>query len=197
MVAPAEKRLQKIELSLPGVFLIVPPLWSDARGAFAETFRADKYAELGVRDNFVQDNQSTSLRGVLRGLHLQATKPQSKLCRVVYGEVFDVAVDVRRGSATFGQWTGARLSAENRHQIYIPAGFAHGFVVLSERAEFLYKCDAFYDVADEVGIIWNDPKLAIDWGVARPVLSDKDSALPRLADIPPERLPQYHAEVSA
>jgi len=191
MASPAA--LQIVKLALPEVLLVIPPLWTDPRGAFAETYHAEKYAALGIGDRFVQDNQSTSHRGVLRGLHFQSTKPQAKLCRVIQGEVFDVAVDVRRGSPTFAKWVGARLSAENRRQIYIPVGFAHGFVVLSERAEFLYKCSDFYDPADECGIVWNDPALRIEWGVSDPIVSDRDRGLQTLAAVAEERLPRFSA----
>ncbi len=189
--AAAGKQLQRIETAIPGVCLIVPPVWTDDRGAFMETYRADAYAALGITTPFVQDNQSISVRGVLRGLHLQVGKAQAKLCRVASGEVLDVAADVRRGSPTFGKWVVAKLSAENRQQIYIPPGLAHGFLVLSERAEFLYKCSDFYDASDELGIAWNDPTLAIDWGVGDPILSPKDRRLPRLTDIPEDRLPLF------
>ena len=139
----------------------------------------------------MQDNHSKSGRGTLRGLHFQLRHPQAKLCRVVQGEVFDVAADVRRTSPTFGRWVGAKLSAENQKQIYIPGGFAHGFVVLSESAEFLYKCSDFYVPEDERGVIWNDPTLKIAWKVESPILSRKDQQLPKLDEIPASELPQY------
>ena len=183
--------MRRIDTSLPGVFLIEPQTHADARGFFLESYHQQKFAELGVKDRFVQDNHSKSGRGTLRGLHFQLRHPQAKLCRVVQGEVLDVAADVRRGSPTFGQWVGAKLSAENQKQIYIPGGFAHGFVVLSEIAEFLYKCSDFYLPEDERGVIWSDPKLKISWGVDSPILSRKDQQLPRLDEIPANELPQY------
>ena len=137
----------------------------------------------------MQDNHSQSRKNTLRGLHYQLRYPQAKLCRVVRGAVLDVAVDIRRGSPTFGKWVSAELSAENMHQIFVPAGFAHGFVVLSEEAEFLYKCSDFYDPAGERGIVWNDPDLKIDWGISQPVLSEKDARLPRLSEIASDQLP--------
>ena len=183
--------MRRIDTSLPGVFLIEPQTHADSRGFFLETYHQEKFAELGIHDRFVQDNHSKSGRGTLRGLHFQLRHPQAKLCRVVQGEVLDVAADVRRGSPTFGRWVGAKLSAENQKQIYIPGGFAHGFVVLSERAEFLYKCSDFYVPEDERGVIWNDPTLKIAWKVESPILSRKDQQLPKLDEIPASELPQY------
>jgi dTDP-4-dehydrorhamnose 3,5-epimerase len=180
--------LERIETPLPGVCIIRPRAFRDERGFFLETYHAKKFAELGISDRFVQDNQSFSVKHTLRGLHYQIRHPQAKLCRVVRGEVFDVAVDIRRGSPSFGKWTGTILSSENMQQIYIPAGFAHGFVVLSDAAEFLYKCSDFYDPAGEQGVHWADPDLAIRWGVANPIVSEKDGRYPRLAEIPPDRL---------
>jgi dTDP-4-dehydrorhamnose 3,5-epimerase len=183
--------LRRIETALPGVFIIEPQVFADSRGFFLETYHQEKFATLGIRDHFVQDNHSKSVRGTLRGLHYQLRHPQTKLCRVVQGEVFDVAVDVRHGSPTFGRWVAEKLSAENQKQIYIPGGFAHGFVVLSETAEFLYKCSDFYAAEDERGVVWNDPKLKITWNVDSPILSRKDQHLPRLDEIPGNELPQY------
>ena len=188
--------MRRIDASLPGVFLIEPQTHADARGFFVETYHQEKFAKLGIHDVFVQDNHSKSVRGTLRGLHFQLRHPQAKLCRVVQGEVFDVAADVRRGSPTFGHWVGAKLSAENQKQIYVPGGFAHGFVVLSETAEFLYKCSDFYIAEDERGVIWNDPTLKIAWSVDSPILSRKDQQLPKLDEIPASELPQY-AEAEA
>ncbi len=145
---------ERIETELPGVLLIQPRVWRDDRGFFLETYHAAKFAQLGVQDTFVQDNHSLSTRDTLRGLHYQLQHAQAKLCRVVRGEVLDVAVDIRRGSPTFGRWISALLSDQNKRQIYIPRGFAHGFVVLSEEAEFLYKCSDFYDPESERGIHW-------------------------------------------
>jgi dTDP-4-dehydrorhamnose 3,5-epimerase len=183
----------RIETSLPGVVVVKPRLFRDPRGFFTETYHAAKFAELGISVTFVQDNHSRSEKGTLRGLHYQWRHPQAKLCRVVSGEVFDVAVDIRNGSPTFGKWTGVTLSAEEMNQIFIPAGFAHGFAVLSETAEFLYKCSDFYDPSGEAGIAWNDPDLKIDWRIAEPLLSAKDSRYPKLRDLPVQLLPSYRS----
>ncbi len=182
---------ERLVTSLPGVFIIKPRVHPDPRGFFLETYHQIKFGELGITDAFVQDNHSSSCRGTLRGLHYQLEHPQAKLCRVVHGEVLDVAVDIRRKSPTFGRWVSAVLSGDNLNQIYIPKGFAHGFVVLSDRADFLYKCTDFYDPASEHGIYWADPQLAIDWRISEPLLSEKDSRYPRLADLPPHVLPEY------
>jgi dTDP-4-dehydrorhamnose 3,5-epimerase len=182
---------ERVETAVPGVLIIKPRVFVDSRGSFYETYHETKFAALGITDRFVQDNHSYSRHGTLRGLHYQLRHQQGKLCRVVRGEVFDVAVDIRRGSPTWGKWVGAILSAENKNQIYIPKGFAHGFVVLSDEAEFLYKCTDFYDPASEQGIHSADPQLAIDWRTAEPVLSDKDNRYPRLTDVPPDLLPVY------
>lgn len=181
-------------LAIPDVKLIEPKVWGDARGFFFESYRDDRYSEAGIAGPFVQDNQSFSQRGVLRGLHFQwPNNVQGKLVSVVQGAVWDVAVDIRRGSPTFGQWVGAELSAENHHQLWVPPGFAHGFVVLSETALFTYKCTALYSPADEVSIRWDDPTLAIQWpsAIAEPSLSAKDAAAPLLADLPAEKLPRH------
>jgi dTDP-4-dehydrorhamnose 3,5-epimerase len=183
--------LQVIETKIPGVVLIRPQVHEDSRGFFFESYHQGRLAEAGVRDNFVQDNHSRSCRNTLRGLHYQLYHPQAKLCRVVQGEVLDVAVDIRVGSPHFGQWVSARLSAENKQQILIPRGFAHGFLVLSETAEFLYKCSNFYHPGDEHGILWSDPNLAIEWDVRDPILSGKDQAFASLNNIPREHLPVY------
>jgi dTDP-4-dehydrorhamnose 3,5-epimerase len=168
-----------------------PKVFRDGRGFFAETYHQGKFVELGITAAFVQDNHSCSARGTLRGLHYQLRRPQAKLCRVIRGEVFDVAVDVRRGSPTFGRWVGCLLSAAEMNQIFIPAGFAHGFAVLSESAEFLYKCTDFYDPNSEHGVAWNDPDLGIDWRIAMPLLSPKDSRFPALRDVSSDLLPPY------
>jgi len=177
----------------PEVLLIEPDVFRDARGFFMETFHAEKYRAHGIPVHFVQDNHSRSQRGVLRGLHYQLERPQGKLVRVAAGEVFDVAVDIRRGSPNFGQWAGAILSEENCHQLYIPPGFAHGFCVLSEYADFLYKCTDVYVPGDEYGIAWDDPAIGIEWPQLDYVLSDKDRNAPGLNDHP-ERLPDYQAD---
>ena len=179
------------ETVLPDVLLLEPRLFRDSRGHFAELYRADRYREAGIEEAFVQDNVSVSKRGVLRGLHLQHPHGQGKLVTVLAGSVFDVAVDVRRGSPTFGRWVGYDLSAENGRQLWIPPGFAHGFVVTGEEAVFLYKCTALYAPGSELSVCWDDPALGIDWPVAEPVLSPKDAAAPLLVDIPPERLPLF------
>lgn len=175
---------------LPGVLLLEPRIFRDDRGFFLETYSHRRYAELGLPD-FVQDNLSFSRRGVLRGLHYQHPAAQGKLVSVAQGEVFDIAVDIRRGSPTFGWWHGVVLSAENQHQFWVPAGYAHGFVVLSETAVFNYKCTDYYTPSDEGSVLWNDPDLAIDWPVASPLLAPKDAAAPRLRDIPADRLPSF------
>lgn len=170
---------------LPGLLIIEPRVFEDSRGCFFETFHERKYAELGVSGPFVQDNFSLSVRGTVRGLHFQEPNAQGKLVMVLEGEVFDVAVDIRRGSPTFGQWFGTELSAKNKRQLYIPPGFAHGFCVMSDQAAFVYKCTRFYSPRDEHGILWNDPVLGIRWPVSQPVLSPKDAAFKPLADMMP------------
>lgn len=169
-------------LALPEVLLIEPHVHHDPRGFFLETYRADRYREVGIGASFVQDNHSRSLRGTLRGLHAQRRTPQGKLVRVVAGTIFDVAVDIRPGSPTFGRWVGAELSAENFLQCWVPPGFAHGFCVLSEAAEVEYKCTAVYDPTDEIGVVWDDPDIAIAWPIREPLLSTKDRELPRLRE---------------
>ena len=168
---------------LPDVLLIEPKVFGDERGFFLESWNERAFAAAGVRAAFVQDNHSRSARGVLRGLHYQLRQPQGKLVRVVAGEVFDVAVDLRRASATFGRWTGARLSAENKRILWVPPGFGHGFLVLSESADFLYKTTDYYAPEDERVIAWNDPDLAIAWPLdGAPILSGRDAAAPRFRD---------------
>jgi dTDP-4-dehydrorhamnose 3,5-epimerase len=176
--------------ALPGVVTVEPTVHRDPRGFFLETYHRDKYAAAGIDQAFVQDNHSRSGAGTLRGLHAQLRRPQGKLVRAVRGEVFDVAVDIRRGSPTFGRWVGETLSAENFHQLWIPPGFAHGFCVLSEVAEVEYKCTALYDPEDEISIAWDDPHIVIAWPVAAPVLSGRDAAAPALADVA-HRLPVF------
>lgn len=177
-------------LALPGVLLIEPNLFRDQRGYFQETYHSKKYAEIGIDRPFVQDNHSRSAQGTLRGLHYQLVHPQGKLVRVVHGIVFDVAVDVRRESPHFGQWVGTMLSDENQRQLYVPPGYAHGFCVLSESADFIYKCTDFYAPGDEFGVAWNDPDIAVDWPLRDVLLSDKDAKLPRLKDAIPN-LPKF------
>jgi dTDP-4-dehydrorhamnose 3,5-epimerase len=182
--------MRRIETSLPGVFLIEPVVLTDERGVFFESYHQGKFAELGITDHFVQDNHSISKRGTLRGLHYQLNHPQAKLCRVVYGEVLDVVVDIRRGSPYFGKHESTVLSADNRRMLYVPPGFAHGFLVTSDRAEFLYKCSDFYYKEDEYGIAWNDPEIGIDWGIDSPIMSQKDLSLLPLSKTSHLQLPE-------
>lgn len=182
--------MRAIPTDLSGVIIIEPDVHHDARGFFLETYHLEKYRALGMDAPFVQDNHSRSTFGTIRGLHLQVRRPQAKLIRVVEGEIYDVAVDVRRGSPTFGRWVGVKLSADQFRQCYIPAGFAHGFSVLSPAAQVEYKCTDVYDPADELGIAWNDPALAISWLVERPILSERDQRHPSLKDVI-DRLPAY------
>ena len=177
--------------ALPEVLVVEPVVHRDVRGLFAETYRVDGYRALGILDTFVQDNHSQSARGTLRGLHLQVRHPQAKLIRVVVGRIFDVAVDLRRGSPRFRQWFGVELSADNWKQCYIPAGFGHGFAVLSETALVEYKCSDYYDPHGEITVAWNDPALAIEWPVAEPVLSSRDQGAPPLAGVI-DRLPTFN-----
>lgn len=182
--------MRVVQTDLPGVLIVEPDIHRDDRGFFLESYHAEKYGGLGITGPFVQDNHSKSRARTLRGLHLQLRKPQGKLVRVIEGEVIDVAADVRRGSPTFGRWISARLSADNFRQCYIPPGFAHGLYVLTDEAQVEYKCTSPYDAAGELGIIWNDPQLAIDWPDREPILSRRDATLPRLADIL-DRLPAF------
>ena len=171
------------ETKIKDVFIIDVKTFGDARGYFMETYQKTAFDEAGLCYTFVQDNQSSSRRGVLRGLHYQKNHPQAKLVRVLQGEVFDVAVDLRKGSETYGQWVGVLLSCENHRQLMIPRGFAHGFVVVSETAEFAYKCDDFYHPEDEGGIAWDDPEIAVAWPeVGALILSEKDKLHPTLAE---------------
>lgn len=186
--------MHKIPTEIPDVLLIEPKVFGDERGFFMETYSERVFAELGIHCRFVQDNHSRSRQGVLRGLHYQLGKPQAKLVRVIRGTVFDVAVDIRRGSPTFGKWVGVELSEENKRTLFVPEGFAHGFYVLSEEAEFCYKCSDFYAPSEERGIIWNDPDIGIAWpllpGLA-PQLSAKDAVYATLAQRQPEDLFTY------
>jgi dTDP-4-dehydrorhamnose 3,5-epimerase len=175
---------------LPGVIVVEPDVHRDARGFFLETYHAAKYHGGGLDRPFVQDNHSHSVCRTLRGLHAQCRRPQGKLVRVVHGEIFDVAVDIRRGSPTFGRWVGVTLSGENFRQLYVPPGFAHGFCVLSETADVIYKCTALYDAADEITVRWNDADVAVRWPVEEPIVSARDGAAKRLAELA-DLLPVY------
>jgi dTDP-4-dehydrorhamnose 3,5-epimerase len=174
---------------LPGVLIVEPKLFGDQRGFFLEIYHFDKYAENGITHPFVQDNLSRSSYGVLRGLHLQNPSTQGKLVSVVRGKVLDVAVDVRQGSPNFGQHVAVELSEDNRRQLWVPRGFAHGFAVLSETADFFYKCDNLYSPEDEIVVRWDDPAIGIQWGVEKPSLSARDAAAPNLEDV--KNLPVY------
>jgi len=183
--------LEIIQTELPGVLLIKPNVFSDPRGFFLESYRQDRLAEAGIAANFVQDNHSRSTRGTLRGFHYQLRHPQAKLCRVVSGEVLDVAVDIRCGSSTFSTSISVVLSAENKLAVFIPDGFAHAFLVLSDSADFLYKCTDYYYSDDQYGIAWNDPELKLHWPIADPILSQKDRQHLPLSEIPAQNLPGY------
>jgi dTDP-4-dehydrorhamnose 3,5-epimerase len=180
-----------ITTRLPGVVFIEPVVHRDDRGFFLETYHAGKYTEAGIGLPFVQDNHSRSVRGTLRGLHAQWRRPQGKLVRCLQGEIFDVAVDMFRGSPTYGQWVGGILSSENFKQIYVPPGYLHGFVVTSEIAEVEYKCTDLYDPGGEMGVRWDDPAIGIDWPLTDVVLSAKDAVAPLLADLPADRVPVF------
>ncbi len=179
------------ETDLPGVLLIDPRVFEDSRGFFMETFHQKKYADAGIDHSFIQDNYSHSTRGTLRGLHYQLNHPQGKLVYVITGEIYDVAVDIRRGSPGFGKWTGQYLSDKNRRQIFVPEGFAHGFCVLSETADVLYKTTDLYNPDDEYGVLWSDPSIGIDWPIEVPEVSDKDKQFSGLKEIPEINLPIY------
>lgn len=183
-----------IETSIPGVLIIKPKVFGDKRGYFFETWQQQRYTEMGLPERFVQDNLSFSRCGVLRGLHFQHPNDQGKLIYVIEGEVYDVAVDIRRGSPTFGQWTSVILSGKNRKQFYIPPGFAHGFCVLTYSALFSYKCTDFYNPAAEGSILWNDPDIGIAWPFKTPELSAKDQSGLRLRDYPRNHLPIYESD---
>ena len=180
-----------VETSLPGALVIEPKVFGDARGYFFESYHRDRYGEAGINGEFVQSNVSRSARGVLRGLHYQWPNPQGKLVSVLEGDVYDVAVDIRRGSSHFGRWVGVMLTAQNKRQFWIPEGFAHGFCVVSDFATFTYQCTAPYDAQADAGVRWNDAAIGIDWPVSEPLLSDKDTRTPLLADIAPDRLPVF------
>ena len=188
--------MKRIKTPLSEVLIIEPDVYRDERGFFLESYRIDKFEELGIGARFVQDNHSKSVKGTLRGLHFQNPHAQGKLVRVTQGEVFDVAVDIRVGSPTFGKWFGTVLNAENMHMMYIPEGFAHGFCVLSDTAEFQYKCTGLYAPDCDRGILWNDPQIGIRWPISDPLLSKKDDMQPRLDDMPRDLLPKYRGQVS-
>ena len=181
--------MKVVQADIPEVLIFEPTLFGDHRGFFCEMFQAERYANHGVQKPFVQDNLSRSAHGVLRGLHLQHPKHQGKLVSVLRGRLLDVAVDVRVGSPTFGRYVMVELSEDNRRQVWVPRGFAHGFVVLSESADFFYKCDELYSPADEIVVRWNDPTIGIKWGLDKPKLSARDAAAPLLTEI--EHLPKY------
>ncbi len=172
-----------IPTSLEGVVIVEPDVFEDKRGFFMETYHQQRYHKAGISRVFVQDNMSFSVKGTLRGLHFQITQPQAKLVQVISGEIFDVAVDIRPDSATFGRWVGVYLSSDTRRQLFIPEGFAHGFCVISETALFMYKCSDFYAKDDESGILWSDPAIGIQWPIENPMVSDKDARLPHLSEI--------------
>lgn len=182
------------ETKLPGVLILEPKAFGDERGFFMETWQQERYEAIGIKEKFLQDNLSFSARGVLRGLHYQHPHSQGKLVSVVQGEVFDVAVDIRVGSPTFGQWVGVNLSGQNHRQLWVPSGFAHGFCVVSDTAYFTYKCTDVYTPQAEGGIIWNDPDIGIEWPTANVLLSDKDKVYCRLKEVSTDRLPKYPHE---
>lgn len=189
--------MNRIPLSIPDLVLLEPKVFQDNRGAFFEFYRKNQFRDFGIDVDFVQDNHSSSVNGVLRGLHYQIENAQDKLIRVVQGEVYDVAVDLRAGSPWFGQYCGVVLSQENRRVFYIPKGFAHGFYVKSPHVEFMYKCSDYYSPVGERGIVWNDPGVAIDWPIppgATPILSEKDMVLKPLSQVEPRDLPVYNAK---
>ncbi len=182
--------MKQIQTTLQGVWIIEPTAYEDQRGFFMETYHQARYRDAGIGPDFVQDNLSFSVAQTLRGLHYQHPHGQAKLVQVLQGAIYDVAVDIRRRSPTFGRWVAVELSAENRRQLFIPQGFAHGFCVLSRQAVVIYKCSDFYDPGCERGILWSDPGLAIPWPVQDPILSDKDSRYPCLSEIPAAHLPE-------
>jgi dTDP-4-dehydrorhamnose 3,5-epimerase len=178
-----------ITTSIEGILIIEPNIFKDKRGFFMETYNRHRYNAFGINTTFVQDNLSYSQKNTLRGLHFQIKHPQAKLIQVISGEIFDVAVDLRHSSATFGKWTGIHLSDDNRRQVFIPEGFAHGFCVLSDVALFYYKCSDFYAPDDEGGIIWSDPDIGIEWPVETPIISEKDNQFQKLSGLVAEELP--------
>ena len=186
--------MQVIKTKLPGILIIEPKVFGDERGFLLETFQAQRYQDTGIPDSFVQDNLSYSRRGVLRGLHFQNPNSQGKLVYVLQGEVFDVVVDIRRGSPTYGHWLGFELSSDNKRQLWVPKGFAHGFCVVSETALFAYKCTDYYNPDAETSICWDDPTIGIDWPVSEPNLSTKDTVAPRLDAIDNDLLPLWESD---
>ena len=185
--------MKVLPTELEGVYIIEPAVFGDHRGFFMETHNQQRYQDNHIGMTFVQDNLSFSGRNTLRGLHYQLPKSQAKLVQVVTGEIYDVAVDIRKGSPTFGKWVGVHLSDENHRQIFVKEGFAHGFCVLSETAHVIYKCTDFYSPENEKGVLWSDPDLSIDWPVRKPILSQKDQIYPRLSEIPPEHLFKFES----
>jgi dTDP-4-dehydrorhamnose 3,5-epimerase len=179
------------EVKIQGILIIEPDVFKDERGFFLETWNKERYEKIGIQYSFVQDNISFSKKGILRGLHFQYPQPQGKLIQVLSGQVIDIAVDIRIGSPTYGQWHSEILSNVNLRQMYAPPGFAHGYCVMSESAIFSYKCTDFYNPNTERGIIWNDPDLNINWPIEEPVLSPKDAKYPMLKDLPPDKLPRF------
>ena len=182
--------LNVVKTPLRGLLILEPVVYTDQRGHFLETFQIQRYRDIGITTTFVQDNLAYSHKNVLRGLHFQLKHPQAKLIQVVSGEIYDVAVDIRPGSETFGRWFAARLSEANRRQFFVAEGFAHGYCITSESATVMYKCSDFYHPEDEGGLLWSDPEIGIDWPVANPVVSDKDAQLPLLAALRPDQLPK-------
>jgi dTDP-4-dehydrorhamnose 3,5-epimerase len=180
-----------IETKLNGLVLLEPKVYTDKRGFFYESFHIQRYRDAGIKQQFVQDNISHSKKGVLRGLHYQLKRPQAKLVSVIRGAALDVVVDIRQGSSTFGQYQAFELNDQNHHQLYVPEGYAHGFVALSDEVDFCYKCTDYYQPGDEFGICWNDTDLNINWGVNNPIIADRDQAFPRLAEVAAEHLPLY------
>lgn len=178
-----------ISTPIEGLLIVEPRVFSDNRGFFMETYHKNRYQNSGINRVFVQDNLSSSVQNTLRGLHYQIKYPQAKIVQAVVGEIFDVAVDIRTGSPTFGKWTGAHLSGKNLRQLYIPEGFAHGFCVVSKTALVSYKCSDVYRPEDEGGIVWSDPDISIDWPIKDPIISEKDMRYPRLFELLPEQLP--------
>ena len=190
--------MEVIPTKIPDVLLLTPQRFGDQRGWFMESWQAERYQQLGIPDGFVQDNQAFSQKGVLRGLHIQNPHGQGKLVQVIRGEVFDVAVDIRQGSPWFGQWVGVNLSESNYHQLYVPVGFAHGYLVLSEDAIFTYKCTDYYHPETQFSVRWDDPQIGIEWPASlNPILAEKDRDAPLLSEIPVERLPAYQATEEA